>query len=356
MQQSIINDYDEKISLYKAFCRKIEHLVTEILEDQNINYHSITSRVKKRDSFVKKVKKGTGKYQSLGDITDVVGVRIITYFEDDVDKVAKILGAEFNVDIENSIDKRALLDPDRFGYLSLHHVVSLLPKRCQLTEYKRFPALKAEIQTRSILQHAWAEIEHDLGYKTKKGIPRDIRRSFSRLAGMLEIADKEFLQIRDDLIKYEETVPNEIEKNPEWVFIDKLSLISFIENSKVVKEIDISIAKLCKAKLVKQETDDSDVDGLYFVGLESISELENALITYKDQIVKFAEKWLEGKEYAQLFSGISVFYLKYVIVGKIGDICRAEEYLNLCNIGPDDDEGIEQIAQDIIDIYLQILQ
>jgi len=354
MHQVIISEYDEKIALYKAFCRKIEHLVTEILEDQNINYHSVTSRVKKRDSFVKKVNKTTGKYQSLCDITDIAGVRIITYFEDDVDKVAKILETEFIVDTENSIDKRALLDPDRFGYLSLHHVVTLLPTRCQLTEYKRFPALKAEIQTRSILQHAWAEIEHDLGYKTKKGIPKGIRRSFSRLAGVLEIADKEFLQIRDELAKYEETVPSEIENNPESVSIDKLSLTSFIKNSKLVKQVDLLIAKACSAKLFTAEIDDEDVLVLYFVGLESISDLEAALIDNKDHIISFATKWLKRKGYRQLRSGISIFYLNYILLGKTGNISKAEKYLELCNIGSEDEEATEQIAQEIIDTYSQL--
>lgn len=354
MHQAIIDEYDDKIAVYKAFCRKVEHLVVEILEDQKINYHSVTARVKKRDSFVKKITKSSGKYQSLSEITDVAGVRIITYFEDDVDKVAQILESEFIIDIENSIDKRALLDPDRFGYLSLHHVVSLQPERCQLTEYKRFKTLKSEIQTRSILQHAWAEIEHDLGYKTKKGIPQKIRRSFSRLAGMLEIADKEFIQIRDELARYEESVPAEIEKNPESVSIDKLSLASFIMNSKTVKDIENNIAKVCNTKIVVSDVDDKDVDGLYCVGIEYISKLEAALLENKTLIVKFAAKWLKGKGYSTLGSGISIFYLKYVLIGRTGDLSKVEEYLELCNIGSEDDESTEQIAQDVIDTYLEV--
>ena len=98
-------------------------------------------------------------------MTDITGVRVITYFADQVDEIAKVMEGEFNIDIKNSIDKRDILDPDRFGYLSLHYViVSLSSARCALAEYRSFSELKAEVQVRSILQHAWAEIEHDLGY------------------------------------------------------------------------------------------------------------------------------------------------------------------------------------------------
>jgi ppGpp synthetase/RelA/SpoT-type nucleotidyltranferase len=109
---------------------------------------------------------------------------------------------EFVVDRTNSVDKRTLLDPDRFGYQSLHYVAALSVARTGLAEYGRFTGLRVEIQIRSTLQHAWAEIEHDLGYKSAAGVPRDIRRRFSRIAGLLELADEEFSVIRRDLDAY----------------------------------------------------------------------------------------------------------------------------------------------------------
>jgi ppGpp synthetase/RelA/SpoT-type nucleotidyltranferase len=71
------------------------------------------------------------------------------------------------------------------------------------------------------LQHAWAEIEHDLGYKTALGVPRNVRRQFSRLAGLLEIADTEFASIRDRLSSYERDLPGLIEQSPDEVLLDK---------------------------------------------------------------------------------------------------------------------------------------
>ncbi|TMR94372.1 GTP pyrophosphokinase [Nonomuraea basaltis] len=112
------------------------------------------------------------------------------------------------------MDKRKALDPDRFGYLSLHYVASLDTRRAELAEYKRFANNGFEIQIRSILQHAWAEIEHDLGYKSRLGVPSTTRRRFSRLAGLLELADAEFVSIRDELRLYEKRVESDLANQP----------------------------------------------------------------------------------------------------------------------------------------------
>jgi hypothetical protein len=86
---------------------------------------------------------------------------------------------------------------ERFGYKSVHYLVELKGDRTRLPEYERFAGLVAEIQVRTVLQHAWAEIEHDIQYKSTVTIPTEIRRRFVALAGMLEIADREFQGIQD---------------------------------------------------------------------------------------------------------------------------------------------------------------
>ena len=163
-------------------------------------------------------------------------------FSDDVDKIAKVIQDEFEVDEVNSVDKREILDPDRFGYLSLHYVIKLNDKRISLPEYKRFKDLKIEIQIRSILQHAWAEIEHDLGYKSKHSVPRKVRRNFSRLASLLELADEEFDKIREMLIDYKQIIKEEIRNEPANVLLDIETLKRLIsEKNSIVARIDAKI-------------------------------------------------------------------------------------------------------------------
>jgi ppGpp synthetase/RelA/SpoT-type nucleotidyltranferase len=200
--QKIIDEFDHKLSLYTAFTEKIRQLIVEILTETGQRVHSVSARVKDRGTLAEKITRSDTKYTKLTDVTDLAGIRIITFFDDDVGKIADITEKEFQIDKEKSVDKKATLDPDRFGYISLHYIVKLPPSRTSLIEYQRFPDLFAEIQIRSILQHAWAEIEHDLGYKTKLGIPKQIQRRFSRLAGLLELADQEFMTIRDNIQSY----------------------------------------------------------------------------------------------------------------------------------------------------------
>ena len=104
------------------------------------------------------------------------GARLITYFADEVEHLASLVETEFEIDRVNSVDKRQTQEPDRFGYLSVHYIAELKDTRTSLPEYRRFKGVKFEVQVRSILQHTWAEIEHDLQYKNVEAIPRELRR------------------------------------------------------------------------------------------------------------------------------------------------------------------------------------
>jgi hypothetical protein len=108
-----------------------------------------------------------------------------------------MLADEFEV-IERSDKSEILLDEDRFGYQSVHYLVRIGARRCSFAEYARFDGASAEIQVRTILQHAWAEIEHDIQYKSSAAIPTAIHRRFTSLAGLLEMADREFQAIQDE--------------------------------------------------------------------------------------------------------------------------------------------------------------
>jgi ppGpp synthetase/RelA/SpoT-type nucleotidyltranferase len=139
----------------------------------------------------------TPKYPSpLEQIADLAGARIIAYFPNTLDQVDQMLRYEFQI-VERSDKGAELIEEDRLGYQSIHYLVRLTKARSRLPEYAAFTDAIAEIQVRTILQHAWAEIEHDIRYKSASVIPFQIRRRFMALAGMLEIADNEFQAIQD---------------------------------------------------------------------------------------------------------------------------------------------------------------
>ena len=193
--------YETELGLYEDFALSVASVLERCLEEKHIKSQSISYRAKDPDEFERKAARPvpgsvTAKYSDpLTQITDKVGVRVITYFLHNVDEIDELVPGEFEV-IERTL--KASDEPDRFGYRSLHFLVKYLDNRTQLTEYRRFKGLIAEIQVRTVLQHAWAEIEHDIRYKSPSLLPDSVSRRFGSLAGLIEIADREFQAIEDE--------------------------------------------------------------------------------------------------------------------------------------------------------------
>ena len=191
----ILEEYREQLPRFREAEARVKGLIRQALDEMGMLVAAVESRVKTEDSLAGKLELKGQKYHSLADITDILGLRVITFYSDDVDKVATAVERLFEVDWENSIDKRKILEIDSFGYLSLHYICSL----------PDFP-YRFEIQMRTLLQHAWANMNHDTGYKSGVEIPARYVRNLSRLAGMLELVDDEFSKIRNELSDYRRRV------------------------------------------------------------------------------------------------------------------------------------------------------
>lgn len=337
----LLAQYDILRPEHLAFSSKLSALVTDIVSGLPVSVLSVGARAKERESFGRKVAENHGKYGRADHVTDLSGVRVITYFEDDVDRVGQAIEREFDIDEENSVDRRALLDPDRFGYLSLHYVVKLPDKRTTLAEYQRFADLKAEIQVRSILQHAWAEIEHDLGYKSAIAVPRDIRRQFSRLAGTLELADLEFVRIRDGLRTYEAEVAARIETSPSEVLIDQASLTAYLASSPLVRSLGTRIAEILEGEFnehLEVARVERHIAALEHFGITTIAELDKTLAELESLIVKMAKEFIAIRpdDLPPRHSGphtarpnICLLYLSYILIARTGELEHAYRPLEL---------------------------
>lgn len=293
-KSTVMAEYDGKCRLYQNFTSEIEHQLKKLLDAEGIIYNAVTSRLKDRESLSKKIDRKKDKYSALDNLTDIAGVRVITYYAEDVDKVAEIVEREFEVDRKNSIDKRKSLEPDRFGYCSVHYVVEMSQERIKLRENQAFRGLKCEIQIRSVLQHAWAEIEHDLGYKSEIAIPKGIRRNFSRLAGLLEIADKEFQEIRSFLWSYQNEAAEKI-MNGEFqdVEIDAVLLKVIVTTNPDIEEINKAIGNYCDPPFDSEfstELVESDIDDLHWLGIHTVGQLINCIENNKRDAEIVAEK------------------------------------------------------------------
>jgi putative GTP pyrophosphokinase len=196
--------YQRKRPLYEEFSEVTKNVLYEALKVTGTKVHSIEARAKSIDSFGKKaafqseLDPSKPKYPDpLSQIMDLAGVRTITFFPKTLEDVDRAIRSQFDV-IEKTDKADVLLKEGKFGYQSIHYIVRLKPNRTSLPEYERFAGLLAEIQVRTLLQHAWAEIEHDIQYKSVETIPDLIRRRFMSLAGLLEIADREFQEIQNE--------------------------------------------------------------------------------------------------------------------------------------------------------------
>ena len=314
---SFDEEYEAATASLEEFGEKIVSLLKDLLRSNNMAFHNVDFRVKEKESASRKLTSSGNDFASVEELYDLLGVRIITYFVDNVDTVGKMVRKEFSTDSVRSVDKRSLLDPDRFGYLSLHYIASISRPRIKLPEWALYGKLEFELQIRSILQHSWAEIEHDLGYKSPTAIPDKIRRRFSRLAGVLEMADDEYKAIRTALEAHAKSVDNSV-KAGRSTLIDRDSIASLSLSSAVVRETDLKIASATGYPLediVAPGYADKRAEDLRSAGLKTTGEVTSELELNGAKIAELATRWFNrtDKNYRdpidELSRGISLFYL-----------------------------------------------
>ena len=194
------SNYQTLAAAEKAFRNLIQLLVS--LAD--IEQPKVSSRLKNREECVEKFKykyknniEKIGKDYNIQDhITDLIGVRVICLYETDIPLVEAII--KEHLLILEITDKTILLlnDIRAFGYKGLHFDLKLNQIRRTLPEYERFSDMQFELQVRSIVQDAWSEVDHKLKYK--KQIPDNLQRRIIRLSALFELADQEFVAIRDE--------------------------------------------------------------------------------------------------------------------------------------------------------------
>lgn len=207
---------------FEQLVSRLMPLLPPLLADAAIPVAQIEGRAKETKSLIEKI--GRKGYENPFDqIKDLAGLRIVTYFHDDVNRVADLLRSEFSVDDAHSTDKILDLGIGEFGYRSFHLVCKLSDKRSTLKEWAQCRDMSFEVQIRSVLQHAWAAISHKLDYKAAAEAPAELRRQLFRLSALLELGDTEFSSIRDSI----EKISRQYEQNiVQGRLIDPLNLDS----------------------------------------------------------------------------------------------------------------------------------
>lgn len=192
----ITQQYKDLFSKYEKLGLNITQALELLFKENNISYLSVDHRIKESDSFLGKIERK--RYSNPFDqIEDICGIRIICYYQSDIEKIKIIIKKEFDViEDENKEDNLAF---DQFGYRSMHYILKIKEQWMTTPNYRGLENLKSELQIRTVLMDAWAEIEHKLAYKSKLQIPKDFRRKLSRISAKLEEADEQFEEIKNEI-------------------------------------------------------------------------------------------------------------------------------------------------------------
>jgi putative GTP pyrophosphokinase len=281
---------------YLRFTQKLEVLVRDLLRARGIDFHLLESRTKDAASLREKLSRSAKKYTDpLNEVTDLSGLRVITYYEDDASAVTRLIESEFAVDQENSVVHSATAA--EFGYKSAHYIVKLIPARTALLEWKGLADLKAEIQVRTVLQHAWAAISHKLQYKREEDVPVPLKRKLFRLSALFELADDEFVSLRDASGEITKEIRALVSSGDRRLLLDYTSLSKLIDTSPVVAELCASAAEVgFDFSPVDEEDDDQDTisDLIQLATIAGISTLEQFESTLESTL-PWAKKYLDAQ-------------------------------------------------------------
>ena len=323
----ILEDYRKQREDFVKLGDVAHDMLANIAKDLGLTVLAVEHRVKEEKSLAGKLERKGDSYNTLEDITDILGCRVICFLSDEIDKIGKKVEESFVVDWENSSDKRALIKEDAFGYLSLHYI-------CSLPFGDKWPdeicGKKFEIQIRTILQHAWSAIHHDIGYKSDFGVPREIRRQFARLAGLLELADDEFVRARDNMFDYTEDIRKRIiTDDADDVAINMISLNEYVLHNKNMQKLIKEIADISNAEISFIDPE-SYVPQLAYLGIKKLGDIEVMLKDNYELALKLANKALSVANLDIVSSNVALRFLcRAELLNKNYELDKITEFLKI---------------------------
>ncbi len=293
--QFILDEYNANLSSFEKMKEIVRQQLEKCIHDANLYVTAIETRIKEEKSLEGKLALKGYKYKSISDITDILGARVITFYSDEVDKIAALVDKTFEVDWSESVDKRKALELDQFGYMSLHYICRIPETLYHDEAHPEINRYRFEIQMRTALQHVWATMNHDIGYKSGIEIPSEHLRNLNRIAGMLELADEQFSRIRKEITDYRRNVQALVaDGNFNEVPLDGDSFKSYIALQPFKKLID-KIAAINQAE-VFEDNMLRYLDVLRRMGFKTLGDIENLLKEHSERAYQLALHQFAGTD------------------------------------------------------------
>jgi putative GTP pyrophosphokinase len=195
--------YDELVPRLERLGANLRDALSQLLAEAGVDTLTITYRVKALHSL--RDKAARKKYNDpLSEAPDLCGVRVIAFYPTDLIQIEHIILSEFQVD--EAVDKSDELGSNRFGYRSNHYIIKLKQEWTGAPNYRGLNEMRAEIQVRTNLMHAWANLSHALSYKSPEQVPEEFQRRIYQLSALFELADQEFDRLRKEKLDYQRAV------------------------------------------------------------------------------------------------------------------------------------------------------
>ena len=331
--EMILEEYREAKPILERMLVEIPALLREALAKNGILVTAVDARIKTEESLRGKLELKGNKYATLSDITDIFGGRIITFYTDDVDRIAAIVEQLFEIDWDNSVDKRMLHQLDSFGYNSLHYI-------CRMPE---FP-FRFELQLRTTLQHAWASINHDIGYKTGVEIPREYIRRINRMSGLLELADDEFSRIRTEITDYRRRVQQLVQSGKlDDVQLDGDTFNSYLQ-ARPFDSLNKRIAAINQAEIQEVPLDEY-LRVFRALGCKTLGDVHRLKKQYEDNAYRLARYQLGNTDLDIISSAVGIQNICIVCIlstggGKLGLV----RFFNVVNGVNSQNEAIAELT------------
>lgn len=190
--------FDRNTDGWSRLSLELKSAAEDRLKAAGIAHFRVETRVKTGASFETKLRK-----DPLRDVEDVVGIRVLVFFRSDLARVEKVMQQMLIFDPASYVDKANLLQDSEFGYRSIQFVGRTKEDGWDATPHPIWEVgvvtvgQKVEVQIRTLLEHAFAEVEHDIRYKPGPlEVPAEVHRRFALTAALLEQADTNLDDIR----------------------------------------------------------------------------------------------------------------------------------------------------------------
>lgn len=344
--EMLMEQYHERLTVYLRLAQLANETLRQALKEQHVTVITLEHRVKTESSLAGKLELKGAKYHTLDNVTDIVGLRVVTFYSADVDKVAAIVNETFNVDWSNSVDKRKLHRLDSFGYNSLHYICKLPKTVIDDPDIPLLNELSFEVQMRTALQHVWSTLDHDTAYKGDVNIPREYQRQFNRLAGMLELIDDEFSRLRNVLTDYRrQMLALEASGQLDEVDLNNDTFRRYLEMHPFAR-LNQRIASINQAELYPVPMMPF-LRVLQKLGFETLGDVNRLIEEHSDDAYRLAVSQLGTTDLDILSENIGIQNLCYIYVLKRGggpaELCQIYDWLNGYN--PDNIELAKQLFE-----------